>query len=141
MIKDIFFKLVDLILVFKKDGKLYEGSYTDGTKYTVYRMSGTKYTCVGIKNPESTPPGFFMPIKEAICEGEVVTKTFKHFAGPKCIHVPDTGYIFRKPVMGVNFLFKWPKLSLVVSRQYKKGPSKIIKASNLLNQLSEYGAK
>ncbi len=139
MIKELFFKLVDTILLFKKDGDLETGEYTDGTKYTTYRKGGTKYTCVGDK--QTPRAGFYLPLKEATCEGQDVTKVFKHFAGPKCVHVPDTGYIFRQPKTKLLIQYSWPGFQIKLIRVFKKGESKKITTVNLINQVSEYGAK
>lgn len=139
MIKELFFKLVDLILIFKKDGILHETEYTDGTKCTMYRMSGTTYTCVGQLNKPQL--GFFLPIKEAYCGDKNITKTFKHFAGPKCNHIPDTGYIFRIPKIKFKIDYDYPGIRLNLSRVYEKGDTKPIRTINIANQVSEYGAK
>lgn len=140
MIKELFFKLVDVIIFFKPDDMTTKQRfmYTDGNECIEYFYGSKVYRTLG--TPSLPPSGFFLPIKEAVCDGKNITDLFKIYAGPKCNHVPDTGYIFkrRKPKFTVKI---GPKLSFKFEIVYEKGPSKTIHVKNILNQTSAFGAR
>lgn len=142
MIKQIFFKVMRILVFFKtlnmKVVKTTE--YSDGTRAWDYSFGSAVYRSVGAE-PKEPPYGVFYPIIKAECEGQDVTKQFMRYAGPKCNHVPDTGFIFFKRIPTFKWSIKGGGLRLEIGLTKQKGPSKEVVVTNLLGQISVFGAK
>jgi hypothetical protein len=141
MIKDLFFKLIEVVLFFKPKNLdvLSREDYLDGTVCTEYYYGTRSYKCIGI--PVSPPSGFFLPVKEATHDGKDITELFKEYAGPKCNHVPDTGYIFYRMKPHFNITLKRGGISFGFTLKKCKGESNTVIVKNILNQVSVFGAK
>lgn len=139
MIKAVLFKLLEVLVFFKKNNLqiVSTDEYTDGTKVYEYVYGTKRYLSVGAV-PKSPPPGIFFPVT-ATCEGKEVPEFIK-FAGPKMNHVPDTGYILFRRVPRLSFKVEHGlEFRLHWARQ--KGPSKDIIVKNIIGAQSVFGAK
>lgn len=142
MIKTIFFNLVRLFMVFKPNNMtvLRQIEYSDGTRAWDYSFGSTIYRSVGVE-PSEPQMGMFFPVLQALCEGDDITSKFKRYAGPKCNHVPDTGYILSTLTPYIRLGTVRGKLRLQLGLAKKKGQSKDIVVTNILGQVSVFGAK
>jgi len=141
MIRAFVFKLLDLLVFFKKKNLQVTSvdEYTDGTMVYQYTFGAHRYYSVGA-TPEEPPMGLVFPLIRAESNGKDVTQLFKEYAGPKLNHVPDTGYIFfnRMPVVSLNFK---RGIGIEIRWRRSKGPSTEIRATNVIGQVSVFGAK
>lgn len=113
--------------------------YTDGTVAWSYKYGSRQYTTVG-KPPEEPPTGVFFTVQTAVSGGKDVTEEFKRYAGPKCNHMPDTGYIMYRRVP--RFSVSFPgcmRLQFTFARE--KGSSEHIQVTNIAGQESVFGAR
>jgi len=142
MIKKVFFKLMRILVFFKTMNMKVLGrtEYSDGTRAWDYSFGSTVYRSIGVE-PKEPPHGMFYPIVKAECEGRDVTKRFVRYSGPKCNHVPDTGYIFFRRVPRIKVSIRGFGLRIEFGLEREKGPSKTVHVTNMLGQTSVFGAK
>lgn len=114
--------------------------YEDGTRAWDYSFGSTVYRSVGVE-PVEPPTGMFYPIIRAECEGRDVTRKFVRYAGPKCNHIPDTGFIFFRRVPVIKFALRGSGVRIEFGLAKRKGPSKEVIVTNILGQVSAFGAK
>ena len=112
--------------------------FTDGAWVYHYKYGSRNYSCLG--PPEEPPAGVFFTVSEARTWSSDswspdpdITERFKTFAGPKCNHVPATGYILhtRKWHLWVDFK---NGIRVTLTRAPHKGPDVPIKVTNILGQ-------
>lgn len=133
--------LFNLVTFFNKPNKhvISESTFTDGAVEWEYKYGSKVYRSVG-KPPEEPPMGLFFTVQRAMAGGLDVTEEFKAYAGPKCNHVPDTGYILHRLVP--RFRVSFPgRIRIELGLQKQKGESVEIRATNLIGQMSVFGAR
>lgn len=135
MLTRILFKLIDFwIYIRPRNWEVIEqGTYTDGTPYTIYIYNGNTYTHVG-EFHVNTKSSFRIPVQSVNVDGEDKTALVKQYIGPFGNSIPDSGYIFytKKPVF--QFSFQDGGLRLKIFHQREKGPERTMVVKNIFGQ-------
>ena len=140
MIRRVFFNLV---CFFNRKNLTVVGRerFTDGAWMYHYKYGSRNYSCLGL--PEEPPAGVFFTVSEARTWSsdpgdQDVTERFKTFAGPKCNHVPATGYILHTRKWHWRLSFK-NGIQVTLTRAPHKGPDVPINVTNILGQTTVHG--
>lgn len=132
--------LLDVLCFFNRKNLTIVGSerFTDDSVMYHYKYGSRNYSSIGVVHGPP-PSGVCLPVSKAMCDRQDITDRFVTFAGPKCNHVPDTGYMLYKRIPWFRISFPG-RLRIEFTMAPHKGPSRPITVTNIIGQESVFGA-